>query len=427
MKLKVKNIKSKVKTFGCRLNTLESQLIQNNIDNSQNENILVVNTCAVTGEAEKQAQQFIRKSSRENPSARIIVTGCAAQINPEKWSSMREVSAVIGNSEKLQKSTWDKDFSNTHQVSDIMQVTQAEPLLSSGIYGRKRAFVQIQQGCDHRCTFCIIPYGRGNSRSVSIGNIVKNAENLVNLGHKEIVLTGVDITSWGKDLKNRPSLGYLVKSILSALPDLSRLRLSSIDPAEVDVELMDALANEKRLMPHLHLSIQHGDNLILKRMKRRHLNHDIRKLVEEARSCRPDLVLGADFISGFPTENISAHQNNLDIIKELEICWGHIFPYSPREGTPAAKMPQVKLELRKVRARELRKLCEKNAIKWMDQQIGSYSRVLMEGTLNGHCEYFSNVRLYDEVEPGTIQKIKITKRDGLILRGKPMKDEGSLH
>ena len=425
--LKNKNSSPEIKTFGCRLNIWESQVISDHASKHGHGDLIIFNTCAVTSEAERQARQAIRSAKKNRPDAKILVTGCAAQINPEKWSSMREVSAVIGNSEKLQKSTWDEDFSNTHQVSDIMQVTQAEPLLSSGIYGRKRAFVQIQQGCDHRCTFCIIPYGRGNSRSVSIGNIVKNAENLVNLGHKEIVLTGVDITSWGKDLKNRPSLGYLVKSILSELPSLSRLRLSSIDPAEVDVELMDALANEKRLMPHLHLSIQHGDNLILKRMKRRHLNHDIRKLVEEARSCRPGLVLGADFISGFPTENISAHQNNIDIIKELEICWGHIFPYSPREGTPAAKMPQVKLELRKVRARELRKLCEKNAIKWMDQQIGSYSRVLMEGTLNGHCEYFSNVRLYEEVEPGTIQKIKITKRDGLILKGKPLKDEGDLH
>tara|TARA_X000000368_G_scaffold410846_1_gene394879 strand:- start:912 stop:2198 length:1287 start_codon:yes stop_codon:yes gene_type:complete len=408
--------KSLVKTFGCRLNLLESELIEQNINSSQNKT-LVVNTCAVTNEAVKQAKQFVRKTSRENPGLKIIATGCAVQTNFEEWSKMPEIFKTIGNTEKLKKETWQNLGNNNSLVSDIMIETKANPFFVSGFKERTRAFLQIQQGCDHRCTFCIIPFGRGNSRSVPVNEVIDNAQKLIDFGHNEIVLTGVDITSWGKDLENRPSLGSLVKLILKKVIGLKRLRLSSIDPAEIDFDLMDALSTQEKLMPHLHLSIQHGNDLILKRMKRRHLARDVVRFVEQARKNRPGIVLGADFISGFPTENCEAHLSSLKLINDLEICWGHIFPYSPRNGSPAAKMPQIESKLRKDRAKELRIACNKNSKSWMKSQVGSIANVLMESGNSGRCEYFSTVKTNSIFQRGTIQKLKINKMNHDSLQG----------
>ncbi len=414
MSQKIKN--NLVKTFGCRLNLLESELIEQSIKSSENKT-LVVNTCAVTNEAEKQAKQYIRKIHRENPTLKIIATGCAVQTNANDWSSMPEVFKAIGNSEKLKKETWENLENPNSIISDIMTEKKANPFFVSGFKERTRAFLQIQQGCDHRCTFCIIPYGRGNSRSVGIEKIISNAQKLIDFGHNEIVLTGVDITSWGKDFQNQQNLGSLVKTLLKRVIGLKRLRLSSIDPAEIDYDLMEVLSTEEKLMPHLHLSIQHGDDLILKRMKRRHLARDVVRFVEQARKNRPGLVLGADFISGFPTEDNNAHKSSLKLIADLEICWGHIFPYSPRSGSPAAKMPQVDSNLRKNRAKELRLQCQKNTRLWMKKQIGSYANVLMESSTSGHCEYFSNVKTKTKFPKGSIQKLKINRIKDTFLEG----------
>jgi len=414
MSQKIKN--NLVKTFGCRLNLLESELIEQSIKSSENKT-LVVNTCAVTNEAEKQAKQYIRKIHRENPTLKIIATGCAVQTNANDWSSMPEVFKTIGNSEKLKKETWENLENPNSIISDIMTEKKANPFFVSGFKERTRAFLQIQQGCDHRCTFCIIPYGRGNSRSVGIEKIISNAQKLIDFGHNEIVLTGVDITSWGKDFENQQNLGSLVKTLLKRVIGLKRLRLSSIDPAEIDYDLMEVLSTEEKLMPHLHLSIQHGDDLILKRMKRRHLARDVVRFVEQARKNRPGLVLGADFISGFPTEDNNAHKSSLKLIADLEICWGHIFPYSPRSGSPAAKMPQVDSNLRKNRAKELRLQCQKNTKLWMKKQIGSYANVLMESSTSGHCEYFSNVKTKTKFPKGSIQKLKINRIKDTFLEG----------
>ena len=414
MSQKIKN--NLVKTFGCRLNLLESELIEQSIKSSENKT-LVVNTCAVTNEAEKQAKQYIRKIHRENPTLKIIATGCAVQTNANDWSSMPEVFKIIGNSEKLKKETWENLENPNSIISDIMTEKKANPFFVSGFKERTRAFLQIQQGCDHRCTFCIIPYGRGNSRSVGIEKIISNAQKLIDFGHNEIVLTGVDITSWGKDFQNQQNLGSLVKTLLKRVIGLKRLRLSSIDPAEIDYDLMEVLSSEEKLMPHLHLSIQHGDDLILKRMKRRHLARDVVRFVEQARKNRPGLVLGADFISGFPTEDNNAHKSSLKLIADLEICWGHIFPYSPRSGSPAAKMPQVDSNLRKNRAKELRLQCQKNTRLWMKKQIGSYANVLMESSTSGHCEHFSNVKTKTKFPKGSIQKLKINRIKDTFLEG----------
>ena len=415
------NHKNQIKTFGCRLNLLESGLIEKNLD-SINKKLLIVNTCAVTNEAEKQAKQFIRKASRENPNMKIIATGCAVQINPRNWSEMPEVFKTIGNIDKIKKETWVNIEDKEQDVSNIMLEKVAAPFSVSGFRERTRSFLQIQQGCDHRCTFCIIPFGRGNSRSVDMVSIINNAQKLIDYGHKEIVLTGVDITSWGKDLIEKSNLGILVKNLLKRVAGLRRLRLSSIDPAEIDDDLMEALSTEKRLMPHLHLSIQHGNDLILKRMKRRHLARDVELFVEQAKRNRPGLVIGADFISGFPTENDEEHKSSLELINNLEVCWGHIFPYSSRNGTPASRMPQVELNLRKSRAKELRLACEKNTKRWMKNQIGSFSNVLMESNNSGHCEYFSNVKLNERFPKGSIQRVKIIKSNRNFLEGASSKN-----
>ena len=415
------NHKNQIKTFGCRLNLLESELIEKNLD-SINKEILIVNTCAVTNEAEKQAKQFIRKASRENPNIKIIATGCAVQIDPKNWSEMPEVFKTVGNVDKIKKDTWVNIEDKEQDVTNIMLEKAVDPFFVSGFRERTRAFLQIQQGCDHRCTFCIIPFGRGNSRSIDMVSIINNAQKLIDYGHKEIVLTGVDIASWGKDLTEKSHLGILIKSLLKKVVGLRRLRLSSIDPAEIDNDLMEAFSTEKRLMPHLHLSIQHGNDLILKRMKRRHLAKDVERFVDQAKRNRPGIVIGADFISGFPTESDEAHKSSLELINNLEICWGHVFPYSPRNGTPASRMPQVEINLRKSRAKELRLACEKNAKRWMKNQIGSFSNVLMESHNSGHCEYFSNVKLNGRFPKGSIQRVKIIKSNRSFLEGVSLKN-----
>ena len=352
----------KLSTLGCRLNAYETEAMRELATSSGLSDAVIINTCAATSEAVRKSKQEVRKLRKENPSAKVIVTGCAAQIDPNSFANMAEVDLVLGNSEKMQRETWSQLSNNETfetekiKVDDIMSVNETAGHLIDGFGSRSRAYVQVQNGCDHRCTFCIIPYGRGNSRSVPAGVIVDQIKRLVDKGFNEVVLTGVDLTSWGADLPSAPKLGDLVMRILKLVPDLSRLRISSIDSIEVDENLMQAISTEKRLMPHLHLSLQHGDDLILKRMKRRHLRKDAIAFCEEARKVRPEITFGADIIAGFPTETEEHFQNSVKLIKECELTWLHIFPYSPREGTPAAKMPQVNGNQIKKRAAVLRDL-----------------------------------------------------------------------
>ena len=348
-------------TLGCRLNAYETEAIREMSAQAGLGDTVVVNTCAVTAEAVRKARQEIRRLRRENPGAKLIVTGCAAQTEPDTFASMSEVDLVIGNTEKMQPETWQSmaaDFvgdTEKVQVDDIMSVTETAGHLIDGFGTRSRAYVQVQNGCDHRCTFCIIPYGRGNSRSVPAGVVVDQIKRLVDKGFNEVVLTGVDLTSWGADLPSSPKLGDLVMRILKLVPDLPRLRISSIDSIEVDENLMRAIATEPRLMPHLHLSLQHGDDLILKRMKRRHLRDDAIRFTEEARRLRPDLTFGADIIAGFPTETEAHFENSLKLVDDCDLTWLHVFPYSKREGTPAAKIPnQIDGNVIKARASRLR-------------------------------------------------------------------------
>ena len=412
-----KNNLNNVKTFGCRLNALESDVIQKHINKHNLDNIHVVNTCSVTNESERQAKQFIRKLSKVSPSKEIIVTGCASQIDPEKWLNIPEVSKVIGNIEKLKSTSWKNLNEFSLLTQDIMKNDKQVSFKYNKDIERKRAFLQIQQGCDHRCTFCIIPFGRGNSFSFNLTKIIKDCENLVNNGFKEIVLTGVDLTSWGNDFTDKPSLGFLVKNILKKVKNLRRLRLSSLDPAEIDDDLLLLLQEEERLMPHIHLSIQHGADIILKRMKRRHLSKTLYNITEKIKIRRPDVVFGADFISGFPTETDDNHNFLLKTIDELDICWGHVFPFSPRNGTPAAKMPQVDNFTKKIRSKQVREACDKNSRQWLDNQIGNYANVLVENENFGYSEHYARVKIINEVSNGSIQKVKIIRRDGKNLIG----------
>ena len=388
----------KFTTLGCRLNAYETEAMKELSQQAGLTDAVVINTCAVTAEAVRKARQEIRKLRRENPNARLIVTGCAAQTEPDTFAQMAEVDAVIGNTEKMRPETWKgmaADFigeTEAVQVDDIMSVTETAGHLIDGFGTRSRAYVQVQNGCDHRCTFCIIPYGRGNSRSVPAGVVVDQIKRLVDRGYHEVVLTGVDLTSWGADLPAQPKLGDLVMRILKLVPDLARLRISSIDSIEVDENLMQAIATEPRLMPHLHLSLQHGHDLILKRMKRRHLRDDAIRFTEEDRKLRPDMTFGADIIAGFPTETEAHFENSLKLVTDCDLTWLHVFPYSKREGTPAARIPQqVNGNVIKDRAARLRAAGDVQVRKHLSEQIGKTHRILMENPHMGRTEQFTEV------------------------------------
>ena len=414
-------------TFGCRLNAYESEVMRREATaaglGELNGGAIIVNTCAVTGEAVRQARQAIRKARRDNPDARIIVTGCAAQTDPDSFAAMGEVDLVLGNEEKLKSHNYRalpdfgvNDFEKA-RVNDIMSVTETASHMVDSLEGRARAFVQVQNGCDHRCTFCIIPYGRGNSRSVPMGAVVDQVKRLVGNGYCEVVLTGVDMTSFGADLPGAPRLGRLVTTILRQVPDLARLRLSSIDSIEADDELMAAIAGEKRLMPHLHLSLQAGDDMILKRMKRRHLRDDSIRFCADVRAARPDIVFGADIIAGFPTETDAMFENSLRIVEECGLTHLHVFPFSPREGTPAARMPQLDRALIKERAARLRAAGDVAYRKHLDSLAGTSQRILIEREGLGRTEGFTLTAL-DAGKPGEIVDAVITHHDGerLIAR-----------
>jgi threonylcarbamoyladenosine tRNA methylthiotransferase MtaB len=411
-----------VVTFGCRLNAAESEVVRREAERAGFTDTVVVNTCAVTAEAVRQARQAIRALRRERPRARIVVTGCAAQIEPQTFVAMPEADQVLGNAEKLSAAAWAqahaafalKDAPKAI-VNDIMAVQQTAPHLVDGFAGRARAFVQVQNGCDHRCTFCIIPFGRGNSRSVPMGAVVDDVRRLVANGYREVVLTGVDITSYGADLPGAPRLGMLTKQILKHVPELKRLRLSSIDSVEADRDLLDAFAQDVRMMPHLHLSLQSGDDLILKRMKRRHCRADAIAFCAAVRRLRPDVVFGADLIAGFPTETDAMFQNSLGLVDECGLTHLHVFPFSPRGGTPAARMPQLGSTIVKERARRLR---ERGALalgRHLDAEVGAMRRVLTESRQSGRTEQFTPVLLARPAEPGQILDVKMAAHDGRQL------------
>ena len=399
---------------GCRLNAYETEAMKELAANAGIDNAVIINTCAVTAEAVRKAKQDVRRQRRAEPDAKIIVTGCAAQTDPAAFADMDEVDFVVGNTEKMDPATWQQfapDLIGTTepvQVDDIMSVTETAGHLIDGFGTRSRAYVQVQNGCDHRCTFCIIPFGRGNSRSVPAGVVVDQIKRLVDKGYNEVVLTGVDLTSWGADLPSAPKLGDLVMRILKLVPDLPRLRISSIDSIEVDENLMLAIATEERLMPHLHLSLQHGDDMILKRMKRRHLRDDAIAFCEEARKVRPAMTFGADIIAGFPTETEAMFGNSLRLVEECDLTWLHVFPYSPRPGTPAARMPQVKSPLIKERAAQLRAAGNAQVTKHLTAQIGQAHEVLMENPRMGRTQQFAEVIFdTDQIESSIVRtKIK---------------------
>jgi len=411
----------KFATLGCRLNAYETEAMKELTAQAGMQDAVIVNTCAVTSEAVRKARQEIRKLRRENPDARLIVTGCAAQTEPQTFAAMAEVDAVIGNTEKMQPETWAGlavDFigeTEAVQVDDIMSVTETAGHLIDGFGTRSRAYVQVQNGCDHRCTFCIIPFGRGNSRSVPAGVVVDQIKRLVDRGYNEVVLTGVDLTSWGADLPATPQLGDLVMRILKLVPDLPRLRISSIDSIEVDEALMQAIATESRLMPHLHLSLQHGDNLILKRMKRRHLRDDAIRFAQEARALRPDMTFGADIIAGFPTETEAHFENSLALVRECDLTWLHVFPYSPRPGTPAARMPQVNGVAIKDRAKRLRAAGQAQVRQHLTAQIGQTHQVLLENPHMGRTAQFTEVSFAAPQSEGQIVTAKISGQNGQQL------------
>ena len=401
-------------TCGCRLNITESEVIRRAAGEAGLDDAVVVNTCNVTAEAVRQARQTIRRIKRERPDARVMVTGCAAQAEPQRFSGMAEVDRVLGNEEKLDARWW-ADDSRRVAVGDIMAVKRQRMHAVDSIERHTRAFVQVQNGCDHRCTFCVIPFGRGNSRSLPVDEVVTQARWLVERGYREIVLTGVDITSYGADLPETPRLGVLVKRLLKDVPDLARLRLSSIDSVETDRDLFDALGEEPRLMPHLHLSLQHGDDLILKRMKRRHTRADAIAFCHQVRRLRPDVAFGGDIIAGFPTETDAMFARSLDLVDECALTLLHVFPFSPRPGTPAARMPQVDRALVKQRARMLRAKGEAALARSLEREIGARRSVLTERGGVGHTEQFMPVRLATPIEPGRILDLTMAAHDGRQL------------
>jgi threonylcarbamoyladenosine tRNA methylthiotransferase MtaB len=415
-----------VVTFGCRLNAYEGEVIRRQAQAAGLSDTLIVNTCAVTAEAVRQSRQAIRRLKREHPAARIVVTGCAAQTEPETFANMPEVALVLGNEEKLSAASWRAHgdvlarasllaAEEKVAVNDIMAVTDAAAHLIDGLEGRARTFVQVQNGCDHRCTFCIIPYGRGNSRSVPMGEVVAQVRRLCTRGYREVVLTGVDLTGYGANLPGAPKLGTLVKQILKHVPELPRLRLSSIDSVEADRDLLDAFGTDGRLMPHLHLSLQAGDDLILKRMKRRHLRADAIAFCETVRRLRPDVVFGGDIIVGFPTESEDMFARSLDLVDACGLTHLHVFPFSARPGTPAARMPQIRREVVKARARRLREKGEAALRRHLEAQVGARRQVLIESDELGRTEHFTRVRLAAPMEPGLIADVTVAGHDGRQL------------
>ena len=402
-----------IQTFGCRLNAYESEVIRSHAAGLQD--TIVINTCAVTAEAERQARQAIRRAHRDRPQARIVVTGCAAQIAPDSWAALPGVSRVLGNEDKLRPESWTATASSA--VSDIMAARDTAPHLVTDFAGRARAFVQVQQGCDHRCTFCIIPFGRGPNRSVPIGAIATQLRSLVEAGYREIVLTGVDIASYGAGLPGTPSLGQLVRRLLALVPDLPRLRLSSLDPAAIDDDLWRLIAAEPRLMPHLHLSLQAGSDLVLKRMKRRHLRADIAAVIARARALRPGIAIGADLIAGFPTETDALFDQTLELVAREDIPFLHVFPYSERPGTPAARMPAVPVPLRRERAARLRAAGQAAAARFFATQHGQIISVLAETATTGHSEHFAPVRV--AAAPGQVIRARVTGADAAGLIAEP--------
>ncbi len=417
-----------VVTFGCRLNIQESEAIKRQAEAAGHHNLIVVNTCAVTAEATRQARQAIRRLHRDHPDARIVVTGCAAQVEPARFAGMEEVAAVLGNHEKVQPATWaalavsnsfgalaGPDLFEKVQVSDIAAVTETAVHMLDGFDAHTRAFVQVQNGCDHACTFCIIPQGRGRSRSAPMGSVVEQVRRLAGHGVHEVVLTGVDMTSYGADLPGAPALGSLVQAILRHVPELPRLRLSSLDAVEVDDALREAIAGDARLMPHLHLSLQSGDDLILKRMKRRHSRDDAIRFCAEMRAARPDLVFGADLIAGFPTEDEAMFARSLDIIDACGLTHLHVFPYSARAGTPAARMPQLPGAIIGERARQLREAGRAALLRHLDSETGQVRMVLTERGNLGRTEGFVPVVFPDDIEPGRLLPVRIGGQDGQRL------------
>ena len=413
-----------VVTFGCRLNAYESEVIRHAAEAAGVGEAVIVNTCAVTGEAVRQSHQAIRRLKRERPDTAIVVTGCAAQIEPQSFARMAEVTLVLGNEEKLSANTWREwrqgladpaAVEDKVRVDDIMRVRETAVHLINGFGSRARAFVQVQNGCDHRCTFCIIPYGRGNSRSVPMGEVVDQVRRLCARGYGEIVLTGVDLTGYGSNLPGSPKLGFLVKQVLKHVPELPRLRLSSIDAVEADADLLDAFASESRLMPHLHLSLQAGDDLVLKRMKRRHLRADAIAFCARLRKLRSDIAVGADLIAGFPTETEEMFRRSLDLVEECALTYLHVFPFSARPGTPAARMPQLPRGVIKERAQRLRKIGESALRRHLEREVGRTARVLSESRTLARTEQFTPVRLSSQVAPATLLDIRIAAHDGRHL------------
>ena len=415
-----------VLTFGCRLNAFESEVIAREAERAGLTDTVVINSCAVTNEAVAQARQSIRRLKRERPDVRIVVTGCAAQTQPDMFAAMEEVDRVVGNDEKMRGEAWREaraalnsgfgiETSEKIAVADIMSVKEMAPHLLDGFKtGLPRVFVQVQNGCDHRCTFCIIPYGRGNSRSVPMGAVVDQVRALTARGHVEIVLTGVDMTSYGADLPGEPKLGQLTKQILRHVPELKRLRISSIDSIEADRDLLDVIADDDRLMPHLHLSLQSGDDLILKRMKRRHSRRDAIEFCAQVRRLRPDIAVGADIIAGFPTETEEMFSRSQDLVDECDLTFLHVFPYSKRPGTPAARMPQVTGEVIRERARRLRTTGEAALQKRLASETGSMRQVLIESDKQGRTEHFLPVAISGDT-PGAVRALLVAGHDGARL------------
>ncbi|BCX18001.1 MAG: tRNA (N(6)-L-threonylcarbamoyladenosine(37)-C(2))-methylthiotransferase MtaB [Geminicoccaceae bacterium] len=416
---------ARIVTFGCRLNTFESEVMRRLAQEAGLADTVVVHTCAVTAEAERQARQAIRRARREHPSARIVVTGCSAQLQAERYAAMPEVDHVLGNAEKLDPAIWRAlarlpAGGRLREVGDVMAVKETAGHLLDGFDGRTRAFLEVQQGCDHRCTFCIIPFARGPARSVPPAEVVARARRLLEAGFAELVLTGVDLTSWGQDLPERPRLGDLVAELLRAVPELSRVRLSSLDPAEIDPRLERLLVEEPRLMPHLHLSVQAGDDLVLKRMKRRHDRRTVIALCHRLRAARPELVFGADLIAGFPTEEEAMFAHTLDLVEEAGLTFLHVFPYSPRPGTPAARMPQVPVAVRRERAARLRALGERRLEAFLAAQLGKRVRGLVEQGGRGHTDQYAPFRLAGEPLPaGRVVELAIERAEAGALLGRP--------